>query len=83
MKSPADYEVGDTVAYGFKGFVIAKVIRRTACHAVLDNGHRFHRRTGFVFNGAWGEVLDYSDPQVQRKVAEGRMNPKFMRDGQA
>jgi hypothetical protein len=79
MKSPADYEVGDTVAYGFDGFVIAKIIRRTACYAVLDNGHRFHRKTGFVV-GVGREVMDYSDPQVQQRLAEGRMNPKFMKD---
>lgn len=82
MKSYADYEVGDTVAYGFEGYVIAKVIRRTACHAILDNGHRFHRRTGVVFGGG-DRVKDYSDPAVQKRVAEGRMNPRFLRDGQA
>ena len=82
MKSYADYEVGDTVAYGFEGYVIAKVIRRTACHAVLDNGHRFHRKTGYVISCGC-KVMDYSDPQVQKSVSEGRMNPKFVRDGQA
>jgi hypothetical protein len=80
MKRPSDYEIGDTVAYGFNGYVIAKVIRRTACHAVLDNGHRFHRRTGVVFGGG-DRVKDYSDPQVRQRVAEGRMNPKFVREG--
>ena len=79
MKSFADYEVGDTVAYRMlRGYVIAKLTRLTKCHAVLDNGHRFDRRSGFVI--AHGDrVEDYSDPTVQQRVAECGLNPKYVR----
>jgi hypothetical protein len=78
MKLFADYEVGDTVAYFFEGYIIAKVIRRTACHAVLDNGHRFHRKTGFVIRFRC-KVMDYSDPTIRQRLSERRMNPKYVR----